>query len=180
MLVVFWAGHGERTVDGVAELLDAQPISPMEISHSKSSSRTRPAIEFSRRSTGRRRTLSSPALAVTSMPASTMSGHDVSEELDEIEGLTTPSVELAKVAQSLEQNEAVGYALDAYKNAWADGPPFAFQPELDRAARLLDEMGVAPPVLTRTDPADVIAPNEPTIRAFIEDRQRADLADGDD
>lgn len=40
---------------------------------------------------------------------------------------------------------AVEHAMTGYERAWCDGPPHAYQPALDEAKRLLDELGVEPP-----------------------------------
>ena len=43
------------------------------------------------------------------------------------------------------RESAIEHATTGYERAWCDGPPHAYQPALDEAKRLLDELGVAPP-----------------------------------
>ena len=39
----------------------------------------------------------------------------------------------------------IQYAKTPYERAWCHGPPHAYQPALDEAERLRDELGVEPP-----------------------------------
>ena len=44
-----------------------------------------------------------------------------------------------------DRETATEHATTGYERAWCDGPPHAYQPALDEAKRLLDELGVEPP-----------------------------------
>lgn len=44
-----------------------------------------------------------------------------------------------------DSDAAIEHATTAYERAWCDGPPHAYQPALDEAARLLEELKVEPP-----------------------------------
>ena len=63
--------------------------------------------------------------------------------------------------------EAVSHARDAYRQAWADGPPHCDHWDLRDARELLQIMGVPVPDLPTTDPATVTVPLEHEIRDFI-------------
>lgn len=67
-----------------------------------------------------------------------------------------------------EPEQAARHALDAYRLAWADGPPFAWWWSLERAARTLTSLGLEPPRLRPFD-EDAVAPvpYEDRIRAWI-------------
>jgi hypothetical protein len=56
----------------------------------------------------------------------------------------------------------------AYREAWADGPPYAFYHELNRIRTVLPTLGLPEPQLPSFDPARVSPPpNEAEIRTFI-------------
>jgi tetratricopeptide (TPR) repeat protein len=64
--------------------------------------------------------------------------------------------------------EARQYVDAAYREAWADGPPYAFHYELQRIRAALNTLGLPEPQLPPFDPADVSPlPDEAEIRAFI-------------
>jgi hypothetical protein len=50
-------------------------------------------------------------------------------------------------------NQAKKYALEAYKEAWADGEPYVWRYELNKARALLDKLGAEVPNLPHYDPA---------------------------
>jgi hypothetical protein len=61
----------------------------------------------------------------------------------------------------------------AYREAWADGPPYAFYHELQRIRAALKTLGLPEPQFPPFDPARVPPlPDEAEIRAFIEDLKR--------
>jgi hypothetical protein len=69
-----------------------------------------------------------------------------------------------------EQAEARRHTDAAYREAWADGPPYAFAYELRRIQAALETLGMAEPHLPPFDPASVAAvPYEADIRAFIDE-----------
>jgi tetratricopeptide (TPR) repeat protein len=61
--------------------------------------------------------------------------------------------------------DARRYAALAYKQAWADGPPFSHAPNLRKAADVLSQLGVKPPVLPSRTADQVLVPLEPELRA---------------
>jgi hypothetical protein len=66
--------------------------------------------------------------------------------------------------------EAKRYALEAYKKAWADGPPYSFWWDLKRADSTLKELSVPKPPMPRFDPARMRSmPFENEIQKFIEE-----------
>jgi len=65
------------------------------------------------------------------------------------------------------EDEAREHARQAYRQAWADGPPYCRYWNLRDARELLDSMGEPYPDLAVTDPATVRVPLEDEIRAFI-------------
>jgi hypothetical protein len=72
-----------------------------------------------------------------------------------------------------EQAEARRYVDAAYREAWADGPPYAFYHELGRIRAALKTLGLPEPQLPPFDPARVPPlPDEDEIRAFIEELKR--------
>lgn len=79
--------------------------------------------------------------------------------------------DVAEVYQGLgEDAQARKYVLDAYEYAWADYPQFYHWYELERAKKLLAELGMDEPQLPQFDPASVgKIPYEDEILAFIED-----------
>ena len=52
---------------------------------------------------------------------------------------------LATLALEDDHQVAIEHATIGYERAWCDGPPHAYEPALDEAKRLLDELGVEPP-----------------------------------
>jgi hypothetical protein len=75
---------------------------------------------------------------------------------------------LARALWELSRNtEAVSHARDAYRQAWADGPPHCNHWDLRDARELLQTMGVPVPDLPTIDPATVTVPREHEIRDFI-------------
>jgi tetratricopeptide (TPR) repeat protein len=69
--------------------------------------------------------------------------------------------------------EARTYAQHAYRQAWADGPPYCRYWDLRDARELLDSIGEPYPDLPVTDPATVRVPLEDEIRTYIADLERA-------
>lgn len=60
-------------------------------------------------------------------------------------------------------------ALAAYKSAWAEGEPYVWRWQLNKARRLLEKLGVEPPNLPPYDAAkDEKLPWEDEVRATIE------------
>jgi len=60
-------------------------------------------------------------------------------------------------------------AIAAYRWAWADGEPYVWRWELDKARALLEKLGAEVPVLPPYDPAkDPKLPWEDEVRAAIE------------
>ncbi|MBN2305096.1 MAG: DUF4062 domain-containing protein [Anaerolineae bacterium] len=76
----------------------------------------------------------------------------------------------AEVFLALDERDiAAQHALDAYRLAWADGPPFAWWWSLERATRSLAALDLAPPDLPRYEPDSAAPlPHEDDIRARIE------------
>jgi hypothetical protein len=71
--------------------------------------------------------------------------------------------------ESRDIKKAARHALNAYTEAWADGPPHSHYWELERSQQLLTRLGVAKPELPPFDPAKVEPiPYEAEIRAVIE------------
>lgn len=69
--------------------------------------------------------------------------------------------------------QAMRYALPAYTEAWADGPPYAQALELERARVALKSLGISEPHLPPFDPAKVApVPYEAEIRAFIDELRK--------
>jgi len=72
-----------------------------------------------------------------------------------------------------EPPEAKRYVDAAYREAWADGPPYAFYHELQRIRDALETLGMPEPQLPPFDPARIPPlPDEAEIRAFIEELKR--------
>jgi hypothetical protein len=75
---------------------------------------------------------------------------------------------LARALWELGRNtEAISHARDAYRQAWADGPPHCDHWDLRNASELLQTMGVPVPDLPTIDPATVTVPLEHEIRDYI-------------
>jgi tetratricopeptide (TPR) repeat protein len=67
------------------------------------------------------------------------------------------------------QEEAIEYAAQAYRQAWADGPPNHFHWDLQDARLLLNDMGRPLPELPTIGPESVRIPLEDEVRAFTQD-----------
>jgi tetratricopeptide (TPR) repeat protein len=94
--------------------------------------------------------------------------------LDRIHPAQRPYFYLALALRELGRAaEAREYARNAYRQAWADGPPHCRYWDLRDARELLDSMGEPIPDLPVTDPATVKVPLEDEIRAFIADLEKA-------
>ena len=65
------------------------------------------------------------------------------------------------------RDEAQSHAVAAYRQAWADGPPYSFHWDLKDAGLLLDELGLDEPNLPTVDPGAVKIPHEDAVRSFI-------------
>ena len=76
---------------------------------------------------------------------------------------------LAQACLALGQTDAAReLALQAYRDAWADGPPYSFWWEQQQAKKLLARLAVAEPALPTFDPAKVEPiPHERGILAAI-------------
>ncbi len=71
------------------------------------------------------------------------------------------------------QEQAKKHALAAYKVAWADGEPYVFRYELNKATALLHQLGVPLPQLPPYDPAkDIPFPWEAQVEALLEKERR--------
>jgi hypothetical protein len=81
-----------------------------------------------------------------------------------------------------EPGEAKRYVDAAYREAWADGPPYAFVYELQRIRTALQTLGLPEPQLPPFDPAQVKPiPDEAEIRAYLAEVQREpEKAEDDD
>jgi hypothetical protein len=68
---------------------------------------------------------------------------------------TPPHLKLGALWLALgKKNEALFHANEAYKLAWADGEPYVFRYELDKAAALLAELQAPIPTLPIRKPED--------------------------
>jgi len=80
-----------------------------------------------------------------------------------------PHYHLAQTFRYLgEQAQAASYAHDAFRQAWADGPPNCFRWDLVRAKKLLILMGEQVPIPAVRKYDDVKMPREDEIRALVE------------
>jgi hypothetical protein len=88
-----------------------------------------------------------------------------------------PYFALAELYFALGDRErAKEHAFAAYRSAWADGEPYVYRFELERAKALLQKLGVEPPVLPPYDPVkDGKYPMEDEVNAAIE-KLRAEKA----
>ncbi len=69
-----------------------------------------------------------------------------------------------------ERETAREYAIKAYKWAWADGPPYVWWWDLERAKKMLDTLGEPYPDMPTFDESKVKKiPHEDEIRAFVEE-----------
>jgi hypothetical protein len=75
--------------------------------------------------------------------------------------------------------EARKHAGLAYRQAWADGPPYCRYWDLRDARELLDSMGEPYPALPVTDPTTVKVPLEDEVRSFIAALEEAKRAEDD-
>jgi hypothetical protein len=81
-------------------------------------------------------------------------------------GVTLAAVEVYTALD--EPAEAKRFVDTAYREAWADGPPYAFYHELNRIRTALKTLGIQEPQLPPFDPARVPPiPDETAIRTFI-------------
>ncbi len=87
-----------------------------------------------------------------------------------------------------DQGEAKKHALEAYKEAWADGEPYVRRYELNKARALLEQLGAPIPDLPPYDPAkdeklpweDELVAAVEQLRADTEAKKRADQTNGAD
>ena len=88
---------------------------------------------------------------------------------------------LAKLWLAIEdRRQAKKYALAAYKSAWADGEPYVYRYELNKARALLEQLGVEIPDLPPYDPSkDEKLPWEDDVAAAIEKLRAEKLAEAD-
>jgi tetratricopeptide (TPR) repeat protein len=93
---------------------------------------------------------------------------DVLMTLDRVAPGLRPYGVLADSLERLGEDENIAdLAIDAYKVAWANGPPFAFDANLRAAQERLDRLRIPHPSLPTIDPETFTAPLEREIRAFI-------------
>jgi len=59
------------------------------------------------------------------------------------------------------------HATEAYRQAWADGPPYCHAWNLDRSARLLNALGMRPPSLLLRAREEMLIPLEADLRALL-------------
>jgi hypothetical protein len=112
-------------------------------------------------------------------------GRLAQELINEALALGGRGVELAVVEVYLALGmpaEARKHVAVAYKEAWADGPPYAFYHELKRIRAAIQTLGMPEPQLPPFDPAHVPpVPYEDEIRAFIAELERENAkANSDD
>jgi tetratricopeptide (TPR) repeat protein len=71
-----------------------------------------------------------------------------------------------------DREQARAHALQAYRHAWADGPPHSWWWALKRTRAVLAELGESEPVLPRFDPSWMEpVPYEDEIRTFVAERR---------
>jgi tetratricopeptide (TPR) repeat protein len=93
---------------------------------------------------------------------------DALTRLPRIHPAQRPHLYLARALRELGRTvEAAFHAREAYRQAWADGPPNSHYWNLRDARQLLEDMGKPVPDLPTTDPATVQVPLEDEVRAFI-------------
>jgi tetratricopeptide (TPR) repeat protein len=79
-----------------------------------------------------------------------------------------PHYVLAKALWVLgRRDEAARHSVEAYRQAWKDGPPNHSHWDLADATELLAELGVPAPTLPVVDPTTVVVPLEPEIRGYL-------------
>jgi tetratricopeptide (TPR) repeat protein len=114
--------------------------------------------------------------------------HATRQESDQARALITEALALGGQNVALaavevytalgEPTEAKRYVDTAYREAWADGPPYAFYHELRRIRAVIQTLGIPEPRLPPFDPSHVQPiPNEMEIRAFIEALKRQNEPD---
>ena len=88
-------------------------------------------------------------------------------------------LEVAEVFLVLgETTKAAELALKGYQRAWADGLPFSWWEGLEKAKKVLAELGIDPPELPPFDPEKTpLVPYEDEVRTIIEETRR-DRGDG--
>lgn len=81
-----------------------------------------------------------------------------------------PHLQVAEFYATISDKEAARtHAVAAYKEAWADGPPFAHHWYLERCRAVLRAIGEAEPVLPPFDPASITPfPFEGEVRAMLQ------------
>lgn len=86
-----------------------------------------------------------------------------------------PSLAAAHVYQTLgAKDQAIAAALDAYRQAWGDGPPFILWWDLEQSRAILSELKVSEPVLKPFALSSLPpVPHEAEIRAYISRLERA-------
>ena len=93
---------------------------------------------------------------------------DVIARLERVHPADRPHGHLADALAALGRaDDAADHALQAYRQGWADGPPYAFHWDLRDARERLERLGVATPELPTVDPDSVRIPHEDEIRAYI-------------
>jgi tetratricopeptide (TPR) repeat protein len=101
--------------------------------------------------------------------------NDAIIEAERLEQFETPAFRpLAELWLGLGNSEkAKHYALKAYEEAWADGEPYVFRYELNKAAELLTRLGMTIPILSPYDPAnEKKLPWEDKVKEIIEQLKR--------
>lgn len=102
--------------------------------------------------------------------------HEALLRFDRVEFHDRPLLDAAHTMRKLGHlDEAQQLALDAYRQAWGDGPPNCSLHQVNEARALLAELGVASPDLPVVDPATVPVPLEAEIRAYIEAVRKGDI-----
>jgi hypothetical protein len=93
------------------------------------------------------------------------------EEALRAKGVGPIELAAAEACQILGDREAAGRFIEpAYQRAWADGPPYAYFFELERARAVLAALGLPEPARPSFDPTHVLPlPDEAGIYAFLAD-----------
>lgn len=93
---------------------------------------------------------------------------DALTRLPRLHPFQRPHYHLARALRELGRHaEGVAHARQAYRRAWAEGPPNYLHWDLQDARELLQEVGEPEPGLPVVDPVSVRIPLEDEIRAFI-------------